>query len=824
MHTGLVTIRHCATWMCCLFLAAGSPNRAAEPACESSDSSLASLRIPSAPVVKAVLKLDDTAGNLLDADRWQSWQHGYEQQGDVFLCDNGADTTAQRGVGQNVRLDQTAPEPIVAVASSRAENVTGSADSNYSLYLDLEFQDGDHLWGQAAPFATGTHGWQRRQVVVLPEKPVKSLGFYLLLRGHGGKAWFRDPTLHLAKTPAGACLFDGVPVAMMRPAIDGFQVRDVAAGSDFVQMDRQALGLKLDWQTETKNDATHFDVTLQETTGADRAITLLYTVAVPPGGLQWLHDPRHNMAVQPRREYLNAGNFRVAANGRLSRYPLAAVANRQEGIALGIDMMHPAFFRTGYHAETGELFLAWDIGLAPEKPSARLCFCRYGFAAADGFRGALQRYYEIYPESFRRRIRGGENGLGLWMPFARISQIEGWEDFGFRFKEGDNETGWDDKHDIMTFRYTEPMTWWMRMPASMPRTIDAALGEAHRLAKEGNPQAMAFLTSSYHDESGRPIARLLDTPWCNGAVWSINSMPGIRGNVTDFGIKWNPELREKLYGADAPARLDGEYIDSSEGYVTDELDYRREHFAAADTPLTFSHESYRPAIFRGLVAFEYARAIAEDVHRFGHSMMANGTPTRLCWLAPMLDVMGTETDWNPGGRWQPMSDTELLYRRALCHGKPYCFLMNTRFEGFSYELVEKYMQRCLAYGMFPGFFSHNASEGHYFTRPELYNRDRPLFKRYVPLCCLVAGAGWQPCTQAASDDEHVYIERFGNDLLTVFNDSPQQRTVHITTEQIYHQPAMELISGLELAWENNQLEMTLAGEAVAVIRLPPPVP
>ena len=31
----------------------------------------------------------------------------------------------------------------------------------------------------------------------------------------------------------------------------------------------------------------------------------------------------------------------------------------------------------------------------------------------------------------------------------------------------------------------------------------------------------------------------------------------------------------------------------------------------------------------------------------GKLMMANSTPIRLCWLAPWLDVMGTETDWNP---------------------------------------------------------------------------------------------------------------------------------------------------------------------------------
>ena len=178
--------------------------------------------------------------------------------------------------------------------------------------------------------------------------------------------------------------------------------------------------------------------------------------------------------------------------------------------------------------------------------------------------------------------------------------------------------------------------------------------------------------------------------------------------------------------AKAKGDLDGEYIDSSEGYVTDELDFRRDHFDAAETPLTFSLDGRKPAIFRGLISFEYIRALAGDVHAMDKLMMANSTPHNLCWLMPQLDVVGTETNWNPNGTWRPMSDRDMLYKRTLCNGKPYCFLMNTVFEEFSHKLVEKYMKRSLAYGMFPGFFSHNASQGHYFTRPELYERDRTL--------------------------------------------------------------------------------------------------
>jgi len=200
-------------------------------------------------------------------------------------------------------------------------------------------------------------------------------------------------------------------------------------------------------------------------------------------------------------------------------------------------------------------------------------------------------------------------------------------------------------------------------------------------------------------------------------------------------------------------------------------------------------------------------------------MMANGAPGRLCWLPPLLEVLGTETDWNPRGQWRPMSDTELLYRRALCKGKPFCFLMNTEFEHFPPELVERYMQRSLAYGMFPGFFSHNASEGAYFTRPELYNRDRPLFKKYVPLCQQVAQAGWEPVTGARSSDDKVYVERFGDRYLTVFNDSSERRTATVRLELPAPSASRELVTQTPVRWSDGAATLTLPAEGVAVIEL-----
>lgn len=763
--------------------------------------------------IKAALSANEAGPNRLTADGWRPFESGFQRDGNALLCEN-PDAAARRGASQTVVLNQQVATPIVASAWSKAEGVSGGADPDYSLYLDLVYADGTPLWGQSAPFAVGTHDWRRREVLVMPDKPVRSVTVNLLLRGHAGKAWFRDAELRTVEAPEGACLFDGLPVRLTAPPAIGFQLRDVAAGTGFVRIAREALGVTLEAERQSTPQADFWDVQLRDTSGQDRALTLVFAVPVPSRDLTWLIDPRRQTAVEAPREYSHTARFRVG-NGRLSRYPLAAVAGPSGGTALGIDMAQPAFFRGGYNAGTGELFLAWDLGLCPEKPEARLRFCRYAFDPQGGFRAALAQYYGLFPEAFQRRIPE----QGLWMPFAKISRLENWQDFGFRFKEGNDETAWDDEHGILTFRYTEPMTWWMTMPESMPRTLDAALAEARRLADSGHPNAQAFLSSGFHDETGGFPARLLDTPWCNGAVWSTNAMPGIAGEQTEFRLKWNDQLRERLYGENRRGDLDGEYIDSAEGYVTDEMNFRREHFAAATTPLSFSATSHRVGIFRGLIVYEYTRAMAADVHGMGKLMMANSTPINLCWLAPYLDVMGTETDWNPGNRWRPMSDAELLYRRALCKDKPYCFLMNTRFEQFPPELVEKYMKRSLAYGMFPGFFSHNASQGHYFTRPELYDRDRPLFKKYVPLCKRVAEAGWEPQTRATSSDDRVYVERFGTRFFTVFNDSDTARTVTIQLETPPKGPARELLTGHAIAWENGAATLTLAAEDVAVIEL-----
>ncbi|MGN0853295.1 MAG: hypothetical protein ACI4Q3_07955 [Kiritimatiellia bacterium] len=771
---------------------------------------------PHAAEVAMPLLEDSAEATALTWERARGFGHGFVRDGDEIVCDNGTNRVA-RGAGWTLRLDQTEPRPFSVTAEGRAVT-DGGASGDFNLYLDVAYADGSHLYGQKAGFdADPASGWQRRTVTVMPAKPVRSVAVYELQRGRPGCVRFRRPAVRFPAA-RGAQMFDGCAVVVGKPIREpAFFLRDVKANTGYVALADEALGLRMAVRTERVGGAaagTSHDVTLTETTRADRALTLIYALPLGAGELTWFNDLRTSCPLD-HGERMDALSVDVG-RGLLSRWPFGAVSAAGTGVALGIDPAAPACFRVLGNANARVLMLAYDLGFTAERPQAHLRFVSFPFTAADGFRGALESYQRLYPEAFRVRVPR----QGVWMAFKPISKVARWEDFGFAFKEGDGETAWDDEHGFLTFRYTEPCTWWMALKGDLNALdlLTDGVAEARRLAVRGVPMARGWETSRFLDVRGRERGRLLDTPWCKGVVWSVNSAPGIVGEMTDWKAKNGDPAFTRRLERPFPQGNDGEYVDSAEMYVTETFDFNRAHFGCMDTPLSFARDSLAPGIYKGMIAYEYVRRIAARVHALGKFAMANSTPNRWCWLAPHLDVMGTETDWNPlrnGTRtWQPMSDDALLYRRALCGGKPYCFLMNTDFDRFPYEYSDKFMQRALAYGMFPGYFSANASTGHYFTRPDLYNRDRPLFRKYVPLCRLVAEAGWRPVNRLVrSSNPQVVTEQFGDGYATVYNlsDKPQRAELSFSAPLVE-----ERVEGRAFADRPRQLLLDLPGESVRV--------
>lgn len=818
---------------------------------------------------------DFQLGTSAGAQAWSAAPNGYSI-GDghnstrAVTCD-APDDTGWRGVSQWLSLNRTNTAPILIRGWSRAESVSGGSDSGYSIYVDLVYDDGTPLWGQTANFSTGTHVWQSREVLVYPERPVKSLTVYCLFRGHSGRVWFDDISLTELTASGGAFVYQGAPMFLSPqtnapPAAGltaqtedglklgfagsrvvsvklddrelapgspgGFLARDIGTNSHaygFENGECGELGLRLEAQTEGR--ANHVSVRGKVTNlaGGDRAMLLVFALPVDMNGGIWEDDARRTRPIGGTGEYNLVNSVGCGTTGAMSQYPLGCVRKGNDAIALALDMARPAVYRVTYHAGAKQLLIAFDLGLVPETKSpgsAEFGFVIYRADARWGFRSALAKLQAIYPEYFQVR----STNQGIWMPFTDVSTVQGWQDFGFRYHEGDNNVSWDDANQVLSFRYTEPTTWWMSMAPELPRTVAEALRVRDEYANgaAGYRRTMAQVsrTAAMLDEDRQPAMVFRNEPWANGAVWSLNPNPNLPAQPNAATVYWNDAARAK-YTATSGPKLDGEYLDSLEGYVTANLNYNREHFKDTTVPVTFTADTREPVLFKGLAIFEFTKWMSEEVHGLGGLMFANSVPYRFSFLCPWLDVMGTETDWMPGGVYTPVSDAQMLLWRSMTGAKPYLLLMNTDYSRFTPEYVERYFLRSLAFGIYPSMFSHNAAENPYWGNPDWYNRDRNLFKKYLPIIKEVAEAGWEPVTAARLEGTGLPVERFGKATaravyFTLLNDASTNFTGVLTVEPEQAPTsavATEIVSGTRLGRSGSGWSVTIPARSTAVVKL-----
>ncbi|MCS6776653.1 MAG: hypothetical protein RMJ43_07445 [Chloroherpetonaceae bacterium] len=839
---------------------------------------------------------------------WNAFGQGYTIDRNTFRngeqsirCDS-VHEHGVRGAQAIVTLQQTHPTPVLVSGWSRADAVGGQRNSDYALYVDVRYVDGTHLWGQAASFRVGTHDWERRQVLILPTKPIATLYIYALFRYHRGTVWFDDfnvrvldqrtifdsqvmsplpgaqgardrkdtlqvrarDGLELTVAPNGAIVaVRAGGENITSTSTGGLFLRDVREGGGVIPLRgpaRPAPGggvrtgglvaparVAFTARIVPQGESLHVDGEVTDRTGTDRAVTIYLAIPIQAIGWQWGQDIRRVETIVPGREYTYQARLNVGATGGISLYPCAAISGARHVIGIANQMDWPGVFRLFYNATTRHLVIAWDFALTGKTAAwpahnARFRCTLFRLPSegqpAQGFRRAVERFYRLNALHYRRRA----TAEGIWIPFTDPATVQAHADFHFAYHEGDNSIKSDDALGILSFRYTEPMTFWMNLPATVPRTYDAAIAYLKRLAtgevqasETDRQMAQATLYSGVHGEDGRFYVEFRKEPWADGALFCLNpnpELPHSPDRPTRARLAYNPDLAERMYGPEARearGELDGEYLDSLEGW-SDVLDYRPEHLAASPYPLPFETDTLRPVLPQWYSTHTFTRFLSNEMRRRGKLLMANATPVRFSIFAPLLDVMGVEVNWlDAQGRWHPDDDAIMCLRRTLSGRKPYLLLMNTRFDRFTPDLVEKYFQRCLFYAIYPSMFSHNAAEDPYWGNPEWYNRDRPLFRRYIPIIRRLSAAGWEPVTRARSINADVYVERFGNHLFTLFNPTgqPQQTTLEVDLRApgMRNTPSavLELLSGQELPMrkqgERLMLSLTLQPEQVACIEL-----
>ena len=541
---------------------------------------------------------------------------------------------------------------------------------------------------------------------------------------------------------------------------------------------------------------------LTKVTGRDRAILLRYTLPMKTEGAVFgcnLDEAQH------------VGPDTRALVGTI--FPVAAMTQGGGCAALAIPPTCPCCF--GMTGTEAGLAVEFYLGLAADTKrfpnQARFEFLIYSAQADWPFRSALARYYELAPEFYTPRVRGG----GFWnkhepgnidaaLPFYRFQVLSSRE---LSAAEMQRRGGFG----LLSFYYLLVGNRRIKDLPETPKNYEAAMKVFQDLARHGGqppkdekrPETLAstelIARCACQSADGRYILHKMakgdtgsegDKDSESAKATKVKKTAKVKrkhdaeSKELTFIMNPNPDLFADR-GSDTVGGLtiracqellaagpgDGFEFDSLGGRWPAHLNFRRDHFPYARYPLTFDDQG-RVAIHNYISHYECIETLraltrAQNKFLFGNGIYTyertpgadnyehhNSQQNGRFFLAALLDVLGRE---NSG----LFERTSLEQMRAMAGSKLFTMVM---YQWDDPEFLRVQMNRNLVYAIF-GMPSdkHNG----YVISPA-FARDRQLIEWFVKNCRRLQEAGWQPVTHARASLPDVACERYGSSETVYF--------------------------------------------------------
>ncbi|MCX6911164.1 MAG: hypothetical protein NTY01_24420 [Verrucomicrobia bacterium] len=721
--------------------------------------------------------------------------------------DGGADGSknyvrlgANRKYGHGVRFERDLPVSAGRTYTISWQGRVPSRDATFIVYLRLFDAGGREITETATPpkgWAYSPFSKTHYQYPIAPTRPA---------------AWERISRAY--RVPEGACSLR-VAVCLWRGEYvdaDNLRVEDAGGampgnltaltgpvvcapdGRSAVQrVVSSALQLEVRLTYSSSPTGVRIAVEMRDTSHPprERALEVSYRLPLQTAGWVWHDDIRRRRRIEAGATYSNDFGY----EGHLvSRYPFSCVTDDATGLMLAMPMDCPAMERRYCRADTGFVHTV-DVGLSPVTRQMGPGCARWSLLIGAvehqwGFRAAAARYYRAFPEFFKKRTQ--REGAWLWPVHPdRIPQPE---DFGLTYWEADSAKrevcAAARQKGIYSLQYIEPSglrQWFPKLKKddAMP-SLAKCLAGLKNLADDANSKAVwnggpqaeiaqAVLNSLPEQGDGTPPFQASNEYDVWAQWWFTNPSPYLpapnRGRTC-----WTYEIAPTLGDAD------GVYVDSV-GLLGGGIDignHRAEHLSAAQTPLAFGlDDAPRPCLPAASSYHVFLAWLAGELHGRGKLLMLNigADPPAYRFFAHTGDVLGGEISsrWTAGGRrpWELETDAVSCLRRTYGFRKPTTNLMqdgnwNTPVPAVTHTEIEQYIKHHMFYGFYPAISTIGGEEKpgyanwkRYFNSPEQYDRDRDLFKKYIPVIRRLNAAGWEPVTHATASKDTVAIERFG---------------------------------------------------------------
>jgi len=613
-------------------------------------------------------------------------------------------------------------------------------------------------------------------------------------------------------------------------------VRGPLSGDERLAQSAAVAGLRFDTAYRAHPDRLSAEVTVSpaDARAAPRCLRLGWRLPVAAQGWRWAAGPGESTVIQPEARYQDAVGFAGHPTGR---YPLASIAADRAALAMATSLDPPAL--QGFRCDARGLATTVDLALSPAAPDAHahFSFVLYRHDPAWGFRAALERYYAIFPHLFERRTDRG----GCWTLRLPDFDTPDLTDFGLAFYECGmppaDAAQFCREQSILTFRYIEP--WGLRqsfpeaeareqMPSYEERLDRVRSWAAERDTTERwrgaprNVMARAVLNSLILGPEGRAVYfEDLYTTW--STWWQTNSDPDLP-SPNRAGV-----CRDTLIDP-ALERADGIYVDSVSPTFASHEDHAREHLTAADLPLAFSPATGDPVVLSGMAHAEFLTWLRDYLHERDKLLMFNLHPHATRLYGHLADVTGCELVGF-------QDDVQAMQQRVYAYHRPVSNLLQwrsavlVRVPAMTPQEMRRHFDNQLLYGFWPGISTAGGGTEpgyrnmqRYFRTPELMERDRPLFRRYIPVFDALNQAGWEPVPHATAEPQSVRIERYGRPggelYLAVHNPTDEAVTAALHMEPQWWVPALGGPPGLRDAIageERSARSLPLAARSTIVL-------
>ena len=544
-------------------------------------------------------------------------------------------------------------------------------------------------------------------------------------------------------------------------------------------------------------------------------------------------------------------------------YPFHGMAfpDGRGAFGLGVSIAEPAIFEFSY-VENSYYVLRLKYGLSRHATGrlqnrANFRLLLYKTDPAWKMRSVATLYYGFHAEWYARRAMGN----GMWLQNYHSERVPNPWDYAYRVEVGRPQgTGWksDARQGVPTLEYLITGQRELRHLPTIPERYEDQIAlllntsqeYTHNMApgsmyqREGLEREVILNCALFN---GKDLYRILPrvTDWGGSSLtFPMNPDPDLyfdqpKPTVGKITMEWSRWLFETC------PFIRGLFVDSLFGWGR-YFNCRTDHFPYARISLTYDPESKRPAITNKFANQEFLYALRDLLHPENRLLMGNGTRPGRFFNGMAVDILGSENPVMPrlenpvmggdaegGGGMDSIGLVShqyriLLFNRMVAYQKPFTILSFNKKEWADPVIVNRFWQLGLFFGIWPGFRQTLANEA-WIADAQLAKAHEESTNRYSPLLKQTTAAGWEPITNAQTDDPTVWIERYGDIhkglFFTVMNTSEAALTTMISLEMEPLQlkrnaKCVELVRiGDPVSMIGNKIQCSLDGGEVRLIKI-----